>query len=98
MTKAEQIFEKHIGLNSELRYLPIKKEDVISALKEALDGWINYDWDKEETHPEKYGKYFIHRKDGKVHWETWNNTGWAYNNNSITHWKEITLPKMRKND
>lgn len=36
MTKAEEIFEKHIGLNSELGYLPIKKEDVIEAINEAL--------------------------------------------------------------
>lgn len=36
MTKAEQIFEKHIGLNAELGYLPIKKQDVIDAINEAL--------------------------------------------------------------
>lgn len=36
MTKAEQIFEKHIGLNAELGYLPIKKQDVLDAINEAL--------------------------------------------------------------
>lgn len=55
-------------------------------------GWIAYDFDKPETRPKEYGKYFIHRKDGKVHWETWNNSGWAYNEKVITHWKEVTLP------
>lgn len=36
MTKAEQIFEKHIGLNTELGYLPYKKENIIDAINEAL--------------------------------------------------------------
>lgn len=32
-----------------------------------------------------YGKYLVVRKDGKIHFEVYNGTGWAYNNNSITH-------------
>lgn len=36
MTEAEKIFEKHIGLNTELGYLPYKKEDIIDAINEAL--------------------------------------------------------------
>ena len=36
MTKAEEIFEKHIGLNAEMGYEPIKKEDVIAAINEAM--------------------------------------------------------------
>ena len=32
-----------------------------------------------------YGKYIVVRKDGKIHFEIYNGTGWAYNNNSITH-------------
>ena len=31
-----------------------------------------------------YGRYLVMRKDGKMHLETFNGTGWAYNNNSIT--------------
>lgn len=30
-----------------------------------------------------YGRYLVVRKDGKTHLETWNGTGWAYNNNVI---------------
>lgn len=30
---AEEIFEKCIGLNAELEYVPIKKEDVIEAME-----------------------------------------------------------------
>ena len=54
--------------------------------------WKVYDRDKPETRPNEYGKYFVHRKDGKVHWETWNGTGWAYNEKVITHWQKIELP------
>lgn len=31
----------------------------------------------------EYGRYLVVRKDGKTHLETFNGTGWAYNNNSI---------------
>lgn len=33
MTKAETIFEKHIGVNAEHGYVNITKEEVIDALK-----------------------------------------------------------------
>ncbi len=54
--------------------------------------WVAFDRDKPETRHTKYGKYFVHRKDGKVHWETWNGSGWAYNGNVITHWMEVKPP------
>lgn len=62
---------------------------------DEINGWVAYDWNKIETRPNKYGKYFIHRKDGKVHWETWNGSGWAYNEKVITHWKEIKPPYIK---
>ena len=37
MDKAVEIFEKHIGLNAELGYLPIPREDIIDAINEALN-------------------------------------------------------------
>lgn len=40
----------------------------------------------------EYGKYLVVRKDGKVHFEIYNGTGWAYNENSITH---FYLPKIK---
>ena len=56
--------------------------------------WKEYSWDNEESHPKKPGiKYLIHRKDGKVHWETWNGTNWAYNGAVITHYAIINKPK-----
>lgn len=51
--------------------------------------WMKYDAANPETYPTKYGKYFVCRKDGKVHWETWNGTTWAYNGSVITYWKEV---------
>jgi hypothetical protein len=39
----------------------------------------------------EYGKYIVVRKDGKKHIEIYNNTGWAYNNDSI---KYFYLPKF----
>jgi len=47
-----------------------------------------------EYKPTDYGKYLIFRSGcDKMHFETWNNTGWAYNNNDITHFCIIQKPK-----
>lgn len=54
--------------------------------------WIAFDHDKKETRPTKYGKYLICRKDGKIHFETWNGTGWSYNHNEIRFYALITSP------
>lgn len=56
--------------------------------KPDVSGWVAYP----ETRPDKYGKYFVHRKDGKTHWETWNTSGFAYNDKVITHWMEVKPP------
>ena len=45
--------------------------------KTAVSCWVAFDWNKIETRPTEYGKYLICRKDGKIHWETWNGSGWA---------------------
>ncbi len=58
----------------------------------AVINWVAFDFYKLETRPPKYGKYLITRKDGKIHWETWNGSGWAYNENVITHWHEVEPP------
>ena len=63
-----------------------------NSCKCAVSGWVSYDWNKPETRPTKYGKYFVHRKDGKTHWETWNGSGWAYNGNVITFWMDVLPP------
>lgn len=72
-----------------------KARELVTSIIEAhiatID-WIAYDWNKPETRPQKYGKYFVHRKDGKIHLETWNGSGWAYNEKVITHWKKVKPP------
>lgn len=75
--------------------------DALNILKkEALNtgpvNWVKYNFHDMPTRPTEYGKYFVHRKDGKVHWETWNGSGWAYNENVITHWCNITSPNVEK--
>ena len=61
-------------------------------LQTAVSCWVAFDWNKIETHPTEYGKYLICRKDGKIHWETWNGSGWAYNHNEIRFWAVIVPP------
>jgi hypothetical protein len=60
-------------------------------MKSAYE-WIAFDWNIPETRPKEYGKYLICRKDGKIHWETWNGSGWAYNHNEIRFYAKITNP------
>jgi len=39
------------------------------------------------------GKYLVYRQScKKLYFETWNGTGWAYNNNDITHFTIIINP------
>jgi hypothetical protein len=59
----------------------------------AANNWVAYKFSIVSSRPKEYGQYIIHRKDGKVHLETWNGSGWAYNENVITHYMEITKPK-----
>lgn len=68
--------------------------ELLQKVPSNVSPWIAYDFNKPETRPTEYGKYFVHRKDGKVHWETWNGSGWAYNGNVITHYQKINPPKQ----
>jgi hypothetical protein len=72
----------------------ITKDEAIDKLLilYSVINWVAFDFMKIETRPTKYGKYLITRKDGKIHWETWNGSGWAYNHNEIRYWAEIKPP------
>lgn len=72
----------------------ISKNEAIDKLLilYSVINWVAFDWMKIETRPTEYGKYLITRKDGKIHWETWNGSGWAYNHNEIRFWAEIKPP------
>ena len=55
----------------------------------SIVSWKKYPEEK----PTEYGTYIVYRKGcDKQHFETWNNTGWAYNNNDITHWSKVLNP------
>jgi len=58
--------------------------------------WTKYDFYKKASRPPDYGRYFIMRKDGKVHWEVFNGTSFAYNDNSIIWWAKIELPIIKE--
>jgi hypothetical protein len=58
----------------------------------ALSHWSKFNKLDITTYPPEYGKYLIQRKDGKIHWETWNGSGWAYNGNEIRYWAVIIKP------
>lgn len=45
----------------------------------------------EQRHYIEVGRYIVVRKDGNVHFEKFNGSGWAYNNNSIDY---FYLPKI----
>ena len=76
-----------------LIYDNMSNENETKPLKQpAVSCWVAFDWNKIETHPTEYGKYLICRKDGKIHWETWNGSGWAYNHNEIRYWAVIVPP------
>jgi hypothetical protein len=44
---------------------------------------IEYTGNPDQKATIEYGRYLVVRKDGKKHLETFNGTGWAYNDNSI---------------
>ena len=84
------------GLNittmDERDYKAMNKDTQGNGVLPCVSHWVSFDFMKLETRPQKYGKYLICRKDGKIHWETWNGSGWAYNHNEIRYWAEIISP------
>ncbi len=68
---------------------------ITQAITEKLNNnsptWIDFDFNDLTKRPIEYGKHLICRKDGKIHWETWNGSGWAYNHNEIV--KFLIIPK-----
>lgn len=74
----------------ELRNLTVsinKKSDF-----KQMGHWIPFDSNDSRSHPIEYDRYFVCRKDGKIHLETWNTSGWAYNHNEIRFWAYIISP------
>ena len=58
------------------------------------DFWIKYDWNILESRPKEAGRYLVYReKCGKTHFEVWNGSGWASNNNDISHYMIVEIPQ-----
>jgi hypothetical protein len=76
------------GLNSEM------SRRLFNWFLPYISEWNEYNFTDKTTRPTKSGKYLIVRKDGKVHWETWNGMGWAYNNDVIIGWMDIAEPNV----
>ncbi len=72
----------------------IDLEDLTNKLLNlhSVINWVAYDFMNLESRPPEYGKYLVVRKDGKTHWETWNGSGWAYNEKVIRYWAVIVPP------
>lgn len=73
---------------------PTVKEEINNLINAGKPDarWVEYVFGNVDQMPKKYGKYYVHRKDGKMHDETWNGTGWAYNGNVITHFMCVAPP------
>ncbi len=92
----------------ELEKIDNMNQDTILHLKETCDGyesriselessnkgmeWPKYDFLDLESHPKVTGRYLVYRKNNKMQFEVWNGTGWAYNNNDITHYALPNIP------
>jgi dihydrofolate reductase len=74
-----------------LRCDPVADVETASTAPASLEdkGWVRMVDDK----PKEYGKYEVYRAGcKKQQYQTWNNTGWAYDNKDITHWRRIVPP------
>ncbi len=89
LSAAAVIIEEHLKNRADF--------DKLDCITVSRKGFIPPDfWNKfPETRPSQYGsRYLVCRKGSKKYeFETWNNTGWAYSNDDITHWAVITPPK-----
>lgn len=75
-------------------YLEDKKKEFIETISNIMrNEWKEYPKER----PKEYGDYWVYRAGcDKQHKEVWNNTGWAYNNNDITHWKNLPETPKKK--
>lgn len=69
-----------------------KEKQALELKNNGFYTWIPFDFNIIQCRPNKTGRYLICRKDGKIHWETWNGSGWAYNHNEIRFWALIVNP------
>lgn len=51
----------------------------------TIDHWKPFPKER----PTQTKRYIVQRKDGKIHFEKWNGSGWAYNNKTIEFFMEV---------
>lgn len=54
--------------------------------------WTEFEYSTGKGAPKSPGRYLVMRKDGKVHFENYNGSGWAYNGKSIIMWTKVNEP------
>lgn len=91
--RAKRVFETDMArLTSAMTFPPltVTTASKLGNLPAPQDNpWYPYP----ALRPEAYGRYEVYRAGcNKQHYETWNNTGWAYNNTDITHFRKIITP------
>lgn len=89
------IWSKDLAVLNDGRWVPeeINEQKVLVEVKNIV--WTKYEFEVIKSRPPKYDTYFVIRKDGKVHWEKWNGTSWAYNEDSVLAWATIELPAFK---
>jgi hypothetical protein len=73
-----------------LQVCDILQNAIMDVLKLGISAtWVHYNFFGSSQRPPKPDKYLVKRKDGKVHWEQWNGSGWAYNESTIACFLQI---------
>ena len=94
--EVEQFVDWYVDLYTFVKNLLKKnhmgREELFTKIG-IVGSWVIYDWDIPNTRPPEYGRYLIVLKDGKMHFEIWNGSGWAYSaNKAVVYWAKILTP------
>lgn len=67
---------------------------IISAMEEyaSQPRWISV----KDKLPVKWCRVIVCRKGGKIQFEVWNGSGWAYNQNDIQYWMPMPEPPKQE--
>lgn len=76
-------------MKTEDQEMYLRSLEAHKKLEQEARGWLEYPKHK----PTESGRFEVYRAGAKKqHYERWNTTGWAYNNNDITHFRRIITP------
>ena len=89
-------FRIAISLTSEDYELLVEHEELKSnpaiflPVKRTVGEWLEYDPSNKTNI--SCAKYLVCRSDGKIHFESFNGTGWAYNDKVIKYYALLNSP------